>query len=200
MGRTDVEAEGPVLWPPDAKSWLFWKDWEGLEAGGEGDNGGWDGWMASPTRLDMGLGGLRELVMDREAWCAAVHGVAKSRTRLSDWTDKYTLFMISVIYTCVCVCVYTHRLNPRWFSGKESTCQCRRHGFDPWVRKIPWRRKWQPTPVFLPREFYEHRSLAGYIVRGFTKSWTWLCVCTHAGLYVAHIILRMSSYVSMDIL
>jgi len=41
----------------------------------------------------------------------------------------------------------------RWHSGKESTCQCRRcrrHGFDPWVRKISWRRKWQSTPVFLP--------------------------------------------------
>ena len=53
-------------------------------------------------------------------------------------------------------------------SGKESTCQCRswdRHGFDPWVRKIPWRRKWQPTPVFLPGEFQEQRSLAGYSAR-----------------------------------
>ena len=37
-----------------------------------------------------------------------------------------------------------------WCSGKESTCQSRKHGFDPWVGKIPWRRKWQPTPVFLP--------------------------------------------------
>ena len=39
---------------------------------------------------------------------------------------------------------------PRWLSSDESSCQCRRHRFDPWVRKIPWRRKWQPTPVFLP--------------------------------------------------
>ena len=46
--------------------------------------------------------------------------------------------------------------NPRWLSGKESTCQyrrCRRRGFDLWVRKIRWRRKWQPTPVFLPGKF-----------------------------------------------
>ena len=41
---------------------------------------------------------------------------------------------------------------PWCLSGKESTCQCKRLGFDPWVRKIPWRRKWQPTPVFLPGE------------------------------------------------
>ena len=41
---------------------------------------------------------------------------------------------------------------PRWHSNKESTCQCRRCGFDPWVGKMSWRRKWQPTPVLLPRE------------------------------------------------
>ena len=54
---------------------------------------------------------------------------------------------------------------PRGHSGKESACQCkrrRRHGFDPWVGKIPWRRKWQPTPIFLPGESHGQRSLAGY--------------------------------------
>ena len=50
---------------------------------------------------------------------------------------------------------------PRWFSDKES-CQCRRCGFDPWVRKIPWRMKWQPTPVFLPGKSQRQRSLEGY--------------------------------------
>ena len=51
-GRTDAKAETPILWPPHVKSWLIGKDWcwEGLEAGGEGDNRGWDGWMASLTR------------------------------------------------------------------------------------------------------------------------------------------------------
>ena len=49
IGRTDVEAETPILWPPDAKSWKRPWCWERLRAGGEGDNGGWDGWMASPT-------------------------------------------------------------------------------------------------------------------------------------------------------
>ena len=51
----------------------------------------------------------------------------------------------------------------RWLSGQESTCQCRRcrrPTFDPWVRKIPWRRKWQPTPVFLPKKSHGQRSLA----------------------------------------
>ena len=54
-------------------------------------------------------------------------------------------------------------------SGKKSACQCKRNkrrGLDPWVRKIPWRRAWQPTPVFLPREFHGERSLAGYSLWG----------------------------------
>ena len=54
-----------------------------------------------------------------------------------------------------------------WLSGKDSACQCRRHGFDPWVRKIPWRSRWQPTLVFLPGKSYGlisygQRSLVGY--------------------------------------
>ena len=48
--------------------------------------------------------------------------------------------------------------------------QCRRPGFNPWARKIPWRRKWQPTPVFLPAEFHGQRSLVGYSPRGLKKS------------------------------
>ena len=54
---------------------------------------------------------------------------------------------------------------PRWCTGKESVCQggrCKRHGFNPWVRKIPWRSKWQPSPVFLSGESHGQRSLAGY--------------------------------------
>ena len=45
---------------------------------------------------------------------------------------------------------------------KNLPAQCRRHRFDPWVRKMPWRRAWQPTPVFLPGESHGQRSLAGY--------------------------------------
>ena len=53
----------------------------------------------------------------------------------------------------------------RWHRGKEFTCQCRRckrYSFDFWVRKIPWSRKWQPTPIFLPGKSYGKRSLMGY--------------------------------------
>ena len=60
-----------------------------------------------------------------------------------------------------------------WCSGKESTCQLRRYkrcSFDPWVGKIPWRRKWQPTPVFLVGKSHGQRSLAGYSPWGCKES------------------------------
>ena len=63
---------------------------------------------------------------------------------------------------------------PGGASGKEPTCQCRRHGspsFDPWIRKIPWTRAWQPTPVVFPGECHEQKSLAGYSPRRAGHDW-----------------------------
>ena len=55
---------------------------------------------------------------------------------------------------------------PRWHSGKESTSQCRRCRFNPWVGKIPWKRKWQPVSVFLPAKSHGQRNLVGYSSMG----------------------------------
>ena len=88
LGGLMLKAETPILWPPHAKSWLIGKDPNvGRDWGQEEKETTEDEMAGWHHRLEMSLSELRELVMDREAGCAAIHGVAKSRTRLSDWTE-----------------------------------------------------------------------------------------------------------------
>ena len=165
--------------------------------------------------LDMGLGGLQEMVMDMEAWHAVVCGVAKRRTQLRDWTELNWVCLqshwpkavnkraygikgrSSLLPHCIPVMFYlpislsfrelwdrifthTHTHTHTQFMcvcfhgglvGKESVYNVGDVDSIPGSGRFPWRRKWQPTPVFWPGESHGQRSLVGYSPQGL-KSWT----------------------------
>ena len=118
IGRTDAEAEAPILWPPDAKNWLPWRRpwcWERLKAGGEGGDRWWDGWLASPTwwtwvcsssgswwwtekpgvLQSVGLQRVRHSWATELNWTDVLIGnITESRTQLRDWTTTITTIIV----------------------------------------------------------------------------------------------------------
>ena len=147
IGRTNAEAEAPTLWPPDAKNRLLrkdpdaGKDWRQEEKGmTEDEMAGWHHQLDG-REFEQAAG-----VGDGQGSLVGCSPwVVKSRTWLSDWTD---------------------------LCGEESTCQFRRCNtqVQSLIGKIPQRRKWQPTPVFLPGKSHGWSSLAGYSLWGCKES------------------------------
>ena len=150
----DAKAETPVLWPPHVKSWLIEKDSDAGRDWGQEEKGttehemaGWHHWLdGRECEWTLGFGDGQGGLEYCDSWSH----------KESDSTE-----LICNVFG------YT-----RWLSGKESACQCRRCqylGFDPWVRKNPWRSNWQPLPIFLSRESNRQKSLVDYSPWGCKK-------------------------------
>ena len=106
IGRTDAEAETPILWPPDVKSWLIGKNSDAGIDWRQEEKEGWQKmrWLDGITdSIGMSLSKLWEMVKDREAWRAAVHGVVKSWTWLSNWTTTYPGWHFDSLTPCLLI-------------------------------------------------------------------------------------------------
>ena len=148
IGRTDVEAETPVLWPPHAKSWLIGKDPDAGRDWGQEEKGttkdevaGWHNWLdGHEFEWTPGVGD------DRETWCAAIHGVTKSQTRLSDWTElniratiwpwNLVLWHISrekkLVWKDTCTTIFIAALFTMAKTWKEPKCP----STEQWIKKM----------------------------------------------------------------
>ena len=174
------DAINELCGPPTIKAGLGWGSQLGtgepLPMSGEVGRGvgSWEGLVFSRRKRGLSLG--------RYHW-DMFHSVTQSfpwfaLRACEGLEEEYAYYYLN---KCIAVC-----LLPRWRSGEKSTCQCRRHsrhGFNPWVGKIPWRGKWQATPVFLPGKSHGQRSLMGYSPWGCTESDKTEQLSTHTCTY-----------------
>ena len=125
----------------------------------------------------MSIKGTNEIHLGEKRGNVNIFSRRKKRCNISQKEEKVLLSTILTVCPIMpkgmLSFIYKERGFPRGASGKEPASHCRRHnrwGFDPWVRTIPWKRTWQPTPVFLPGKSYGQKSLAGYGPSGCKES------------------------------
>ena len=149
FARADAKAEVPILWPPDANSWLTLKD----------PDAGKDWRQKEKGTTEDEMVGWHHRFNGHELGQTLGDGEGQGSPCCSLWGHK------ELGMTCWLNNSNTEIGFPVSASCKESACQCRgckKYGFYPWVRKVPWGRKWQPTPVFLLGKFHGQRILVGY--------------------------------------
>ena len=153
IGRTDAEAEAPVLWPPVAKSWLTGKDpdagkdWKRKKKGTTEDQiVGWHHWFACSSKL-------REMVKDREAWSAAVHGLAKSQTQWE--TEQQQCICLWLVWLMHLPTVHVGRHPWMWMTpgAQWASNMCLHNEWineirHEWVTGLP-SSKWHESPSYL---------------------------------------------------
>ena len=165
---TMEKANALANWCEELTHWIRPWCWERMKVGGEGEDRGWDGWMALPTWWAgvwassgnwwwTGKPGVLQSMESqrvRHNWATELNWLSKLCSD-AGWTDWPVEGNLRIQRKTIC------QLPFKIIAGKNLP-ECRRPGFNPWVGNTPWRRAWQPTPVFSPGESHGQRSLMGY--------------------------------------